>query len=208
MRLNLAILVSGRGSNLKSIAHACQETDYPARIAIVISNHPSVPALSIARTFGIDTHCVDSAEYGTRVAHEHALHDALRPHTPDLLCLAGYDRLLTEEFIASYQGRIINIHPSLLPAYKGLDVHRRVIAAGESSSGCSVHYVVKEMDGGDVIDHISVPVAQDDTPERLAARILEQEHILYPRVIRALSHTWGQPHGHQQEHATPVGKTS
>lgn len=186
-KLNLAILISGRGSNMQALVRACESPDFPARVAVVISNNPDAPGLIFARQAGIPAETVDHRAFGSRDAFEAALRRSLAKHPVDLICLAGFMRVLGADFTGAWPGRIINIHPSLLPAYKGLNVHERVLADGCTESGCTVHYVTPELDAGPVILQQSVPVLPGDTPETLAARVLEQEHAIYPEAVRMLA---------------------
>ena len=158
--------------------------DHPARPCLVVSNRPGAAGLERARALGIATQLVDHTAFSGREGFEAALDAALRRAAPDILCLAGFMRILTPGFIDLWQGRILNIHPSLLPKYKGLDTHARAIAAGDEIAGCSVHEVTPELDGGPVLGQAVVPVLPGDTPARLAARILPLEHRLYPGVLR------------------------
>jgi phosphoribosylglycinamide formyltransferase-1 len=186
-RLKLAILISGRGSNMQALIEACAQDDFPAQVAVVISNRPNAQGLQKAAAAGIDTVIVDHKDYAGRDAFEHALDKALRRYAPDIICLAGFMRLISAGLIGGWEGRIVNIHPSLLPAYKGLDTHRRVLQDKKTQTGCTVHYVVPEMDSGPVILQRTVDVLPDDTPETLSARVLEQEHIAYPAAIRLIA---------------------
>jgi len=186
-RIRLAVLISGRGSNLQSIIDAAQEPDFPAEIAVVISNKSGALGLERAAEAGIKTHVVPHKDYETKEEFEQALLRTLAPYEVDLICLAGFMRILSPHFIAHWEERLINIHPSLLPDYKGLHTHERVIADKRDTSGCTVHYVVPEMDAGPIIVQKSVPVHADDTPDTLAERVLEQEHIAYPEAIRIVA---------------------
>lgn len=185
-KLNLAILISGRGSNMQALIHACARPDFPAQVAIVISNRPAAAGLAVAAQAGVETAVVDHNSYPDKAAFEQALQAALARHDVDLICLAGFMRILSADFIRRWQGQIINIHPSLLPAYKGLDTHARALADGARESGCSVHFVTPEMDAGPVILQKKVPVFAGDTAETLAARVLEQEHIAYPEAVKLI----------------------
>lgn len=153
-KLKLAVLISGRGSNLQSLIDACAHPDFPARIAIVISNIPGVQGLERARRAGLPHLVVDHKLHADRASFETSLHAALQPYEPDLICLAGFMRILTPLFLDHWHGRIINIHPSLLPDYKGLDTHARALADGRAEAGCTVHHVTPEMDSGDIIVQI------------------------------------------------------
>lgn len=177
---SIVVLISGRGSNLRAIV----EAGLPARIAAVISNNPGAAGLEFARARGIPTAVVDHRGHARREDFDALLREAIDAHVPDLVVLAGFMRVLTEGFVNHYRGRLINIHPSLLPLFPGLDTHRRALAAGVRLHGCTVHFVTPTVDHGPIIAQAAVPVREDDTPETLAARVLEQEHRLYPQVIR------------------------
>jgi phosphoribosylglycinamide formyltransferase-1 len=181
----VAILISGRGSNMVALIDAAKVKDFPAEIALVVSNEPAAQGLERARTDGIVTAVVDHRPYGQdRAAFERALQAAIEPHRIDLICLAGFMRLLTPWFIGQWQGRLLNIHPALLPAFKGLDTHARALAAGATQHGATVHFVVPEMDSGPIIMQEAVPVLPDDTKASLAARVLAAEHRIYPQALR------------------------
>ncbi len=185
--LTLAILISGRGSNMEALIKACADPAFPARAAVVIANNPGAEGLAKAQAAGVDTAVVDYRAYEDKRGFEQGLTQALEGRGIDLICLAGFMRLLSAEFISGWENRIINIHPSLLPAYKGLNVHERVLADGAEESGCTVHYVIPEMDAGPAIVQRAVPVMPEDTPGTLAARILAQEHIAYPEAVRLIA---------------------
>lgn len=185
--LNLAILVSGRGSNMDALVTACADPAFPARISVVISNRPDALALAKAAAAGIATDIVDHTLYKTKADFEGALGEALAAHDVDLICLAGFMRLLSADFVNRWPDRIVNIHPSLLPAYKGLHTHERALADGVAEAGCTVHFVRPAMDDGPVIVQKSVPVLPGDTADSLAARVLAQEHIAYPEAIRLIA---------------------
>ncbi|MBV9630981.1 MAG: phosphoribosylglycinamide formyltransferase [Xanthobacteraceae bacterium] len=188
MRKRTAILISGRGSNMSALIDAAKAPDYPAEIALVVSNNPDAPGLARAREAGITTAAIDHRPFGKdRAGFETALQSILDAHGIELVCLAGFMRLLTAEFVAKWQGRMINIHPALLPAFKGLDTHARAIAAGAKTHGATVHFVVPEMDSGPIIAQAAVPVLADDTPERLAARVIVVEHKIYAAALRAVA---------------------
>lgn len=183
-RMRTAVFISGRGSNMQSLVHAAKAQDYPADIVLVISNRPEATGLEFARAHGITAMAVDHETYGKdRTAFEAELHKILLQHNIELVCLAGFMRLLTADFVNRWAGRMLNIHPALLPAYKGLHTHERALADGATQHGCTVHFVVPEMDEGPVILKRAVPVLPDDTPETLAARVLKQEHIAYPEAL-------------------------
>jgi phosphoribosylglycinamide formyltransferase 1 len=189
MKKRVAILISGRGSNMTALIEAARAEDYPAEIALVISNQPQAVGLDRARSFGIPTMVIDhTLSDGDRSAFEQTLDQTLRDHTIDLICLAGFMRLLTPWFVLRWSGRMLNIHPSLLPQFKGLDTHRRALEAGAERHGATVHFVVAEMDAGPIVAQESIAVRADDTEETLAARVLELEHRIYPRALRAVAH--------------------
>lgn len=184
MTKRVAILISGGGSNMASLAQT-MVGDHPARPCLVASNVPGAGGLAKADALGIPTACVDHKLFkGDRTAFEEALHDALSAHTPDIICLAGFMRILSADFMSQWEGRMLNIHPSLLPLYKGLNTHARAIEAGDTHAGCTVHEVTAALDDGPILGQARVPIAQDDTPDTLAARILPFEHRLYPAVLR------------------------
>jgi phosphoribosylglycinamide formyltransferase-1 len=188
IKKRVAILISGRGSNMAALIEAAKAEDYPAEIVIVLSNRPDAEGLSRAREAGIATAVVDHRTFDAdRAAFEHAVDDTLRTHRVELICLAGFMRLLTPWFINRWGGRILNIHPALLPEFKGLDTHRRALAAGTKRHGATVHFVVEETDSGPIISQQSVPVLEGDTEETLAARVLEVEHRIYPEALRQVA---------------------
>ena len=176
----IVILISGRGSNMEALLAA----RLPARVAAVISNNPQARGLGIARDRGIAVAAVDHRAFADRPAFDVALAAAIDRHRPDLVALAGFMRILTPSFIERYSGRIMNIHPSLLPAFPGLHTHRRALAAGVRIHGCTAHFVTTDLDSGPVIVQAAVPVQPGDTEEQLAARVLVQEHRIYPQAIR------------------------
>jgi formyltetrahydrofolate-dependent phosphoribosylglycinamide formyltransferase len=182
----IAILISGRGSNMAALIEAAQAPDYPAEIALVIANRADAPGLEIARGHGVEARAIPSKPFGKdREAHEQAVDAALAAQRINLICLAGYMRLLTPYFVNRWAGRILNIHPSLLPKYPGLDTHARALAAGEPEHGCTVHLVTETMDDGPILAQGTVPILPGDTAASLAARVLEQEHRLYPAALAA-----------------------
>jgi phosphoribosylglycinamide formyltransferase 1 len=188
MRKRTAILISGRGSNMIALIEAARDPAYPAEIALVVSNNPDAPGLARAREAGITTAAIDHRPFGKdRTGFEAALQSVLEAHSIELVCLAGFMRLLTAEFVSKWQGRMINIHPALLPDFKGLDTHARAIAAGAKTHGATVHFVVPEMDSGPIIAQAAVPVRADDTPQTLAARVIVVEHKIYPAALRAVA---------------------
>ncbi|QXT38736.1 phosphoribosylglycinamide formyltransferase [Gymnodinialimonas ceratoperidinii] len=183
MSKRVAILISGSGSNMVSLANS-MTGDHPARPCVVVSNVPGVAGLQKAKDLGIATACVDHKPFGKdRDGFEKALSEVLRDHAPDIICLAGFMRILTPGFVADWEGRMLNIHPSLLPLYKGLNTHARAIAAGDAEAGCTIHEVTAALDDGPILGQARVAVAPDDTPDTLAARILPWEHRLYPAVL-------------------------
>ena len=181
---NIVILISGRGSNMMAIAQACASEGWNARIAAVISNKPDAPGLADAARRGIATAVVDHRAHADRAAFDTALAEAIDAFAPDLVVLAGFMRILSAEFVNRYAARMLNIHPSLLPAFSGLHTHRRAIAAGCKLAGATVHVVTPELDHGPIVAQAAVPVLEGDTEETLAARVTAAEHILYPRVVR------------------------
>ncbi len=182
MKKKLAVLLSGRGSNFEAIARAVREGKIDAEIAVVISNRPDARGLERAREMGIPSLCVPSRGV-TREEYDEKLIEELRRHNPDLICLAGFMRLLSPAFIAAFRGRILNIHPSLLPAFPGLNAQRQAFDHGVRFTGCTVHFVDEGLDSGPIVMQAAVPVRDDDTVETLAERILEAEHATYPRAI-------------------------
>lgn len=190
----IAILISGRGSNMRALIESCAQPDYPARIALVLSNNPDAPGLDVAREAGLAAHAIDHRPYGRdREAHERALDAALRVAGVEYICLAGYMRLLTPFLTSAWADRMLNIHPSLLPAFPGLHTHERALENGTRIHGCTVHWVTQGMDEGPVIGQAAVPVLDDDTPDTLAARVLRQEHRLYPAALLRVLDPAGAP---------------
>ena len=184
MTRRVAILISGGGSNMVSLVDS-MTGDHPARPVLVLANSADAGGLEKARARGIPTAVVDHRPFkGDRVAFEAALQAELERHAPDIICLAGFMRVLTEGFVRHWQGRMLNIHPSLLPKYRGLNTHARALEAGDAQAGCTVHEVTAELDDGPVLGQARVDVLPDDTPESLAARVLTMEHALYPAVLR------------------------
>jgi len=186
-KLKLAVPISGRGSNLKSLIDATSAPDYPATIALVISNIADAPGLDYAKNSGIPNVTIKHKDFPDRISFDQAMTQAAEDKDTDLICLAGFMRLLSTQFVEHWHNRLINIHPSLLPAFKGLNVHENVIASGVRFSGCSVHYVRSEMDNGPIIAQSVVPVAFKDTASSLAERVLAQEHIIYPLAIKLIA---------------------
>ncbi|MEO5844416.1 MAG: phosphoribosylglycinamide formyltransferase [Caldimonas sp.] len=180
---NIVILVSGRGSNMEAIVRACADERWDARIAAVVSNRADAAGLGFARERGIATDVVDHRAFATRTAFDDALAERIEHHRADIVALAGFMRILGAAFVRRFDGRLVNIHPSLLPAFPGLDTHRRAIEAGCKASGATVHFVTTDLDHGPIIGQAVVPVLADDSVATLAARILTHEHRLYPRAI-------------------------
>jgi len=183
-RLRLAVLASGRGSNLGAILEACRQDEFPARVVVVVSDRERAPALERARREGVDAVFLDPKAYGDRATYDEALVTTLERYRPGLVCLAGFMRLLSPAFVSAWAGRLMNVHPSLLPAFPGLHPHRQALAYGVKVSGATVHFVDDGVDTGPVILQASVAVRPDDTEDTLSARILAEEHRLYPEAIR------------------------
>ena len=185
--MRIAVLISGRGSNLKALIDACAARGYPAKIGLVLSNRPDASGLVHAEEAGIPYKVIDHKQFKTREAFDAELHRALTTSEVDLVCNAGFMRILTDEFVHQWRDRLLNIHPSLLPAFKGLHVHQRAIDAGVRISGATVHFVRPEMDEGPIVAQVAVPVLPDDTAQTLAERILKAEHRLYPFALRLVA---------------------
>ena len=185
--MKVAVLISGRGSNLKSLIDASSAPDYPAEIVLVISNFARAGGLDFARTSNIPSAVIPHGDFASRAEFDKVLDARLREAAVDLVCLAGFMRILGDEFVRKWQDRMINVHPSLLPAFKGTEIHEQAIDAGVRISGCTVHYVIPELDAGPPIAQAAVPVHAHDTPETLAARVLEAEHKLYPLAVRMIA---------------------
>jgi phosphoribosylglycinamide formyltransferase-1 len=181
---NIVILISGRGSNMEAIVRAQQAQRWPARIAAVISNKASAPGLVFAQTHGIPTAVVDNKAYASREAFDDALRETIDGFAPDLVVLAGFMRILTVPFVEHYAGRMLNIHPSLLPLFPGLHTHRQALAAGVREHGATVHFVTAELDHGPSVLQTRIPVLPGDTEESLAERLLAEEHSIYPQAVR------------------------
>jgi len=181
------VLISGRGTNLQALIDAAAKPDFPAEIALVLSNVADAPGLQRAAKAGIATKTIPHRGHGSREAFDILVDAALREANIDLVCLAGFMRVLSDSFVRRWEGKLINIHPSLLPAFKGLDVHQRVLDAGVTISGCTVHFVVTELDSGPIIAQAAVPVLTGDDEEALAARTLEAEHKIYPMALGLLA---------------------
>ncbi len=186
-KLKLGVLISGRGSNLQSLIDATQDDSFPAEIVMVISNVPDVAGLVRAAKANISTAVINHQDFDDREPFEDVLHDALSEAGVKLVCLAGFMRILTDGFVSRWLDKMINIHPSLLPSFKGLHTHERAIEAGVRFSGCTIHFVRPEMDDGPIIAQATVPIRQDDTPDALAARVLVEEHKIYPLAVRMIA---------------------
>jgi phosphoribosylglycinamide formyltransferase 1 len=187
-RKRVAVLISGRGSNMAALIEAAKDKSYPAEIAVVMSNRADAGGLLVARAEGIDTAVVDHVEFGKdRAGFERALQAALDKHAIDIVCLAGFMRLLSPDFVGHWQNRMLNIHPALLPAFKGLDTHKRALEAHAKIHGATVHFVVPEMDSGPIVAQGAVAVHKDDSEETLSARVLAVEHRIYPLALKLLA---------------------
>ncbi|MBF0251213.1 MAG: phosphoribosylglycinamide formyltransferase, partial [Alphaproteobacteria bacterium] len=185
--LKLAVLISGRGSNLQALIDACQDETFPAEIVLVLSNKDDAYGLERARVAGIPTAVLNHKAYADRESFDAAMTEKIVEAGAEFVCLAGFMRLLSDDFVRAWRDRLINIHPSLLPSFKGLHVHERVIEEGARFSGCTVHFVRPAMDEGPIIVQAVVPVQADDTPDALAARILKQEHVIYPLAVKLIA---------------------
>jgi phosphoribosylglycinamide formyltransferase-1 len=183
-RRRVGILISGRGSNMRALIEAARAPDYPAEIVLVISNEPDAAGLEFARAHGIATAVVNHRDFSSRDAFAAALEGALGAAKVEIVCLAGFMRMLADSFVERWRGRMINVHPSLLPAFKGLDTHARALAAGAKAHGCTVQFVVPELDAGPSILQAEVPVLPGDDEQSLAARVLREEHRIFPEALR------------------------
>ncbi len=185
MKRRVGILISGRGSNMAALINAAADPAYPVEIVLVVSNRPDAAGLGLARDAGVAAQAIDHRGFGgDRAAHEAVIDGALQEAGVEIVCLAGYMRLLMPRLIDAWQGRMLNIHPSLLPAFPGLHTHERVLAAGAKLHGCTVHLVTQAMDEGPILAQAAVPVLPGDTADELAARVLVQEHLIYPLALR------------------------
>ena len=182
-RKRVVVMISGRGSNLGALISASMASDYPCRIVGVVSDRPDAAGLQLAADYDIETHVVERKDHADRAAHEDAIQAVLETMQPDIVCLAGYMRLLSGDFVSRWMGSMINIHPSLLPSFKGLDTHARALGAGVKLHGCTVHVVRPDMDAGPIIAQSAVPVLDGDDPDTLAERVLAAEHALYPHAL-------------------------
>ena len=187
-RRRTAVLISGRGSNMEALVAAARAPDYPAEIVLVLSNNAEAGGLETARAAGITARAIDHRPFGRdRAAHEAEINRALQEAGIEIVCLAGYMRLLSPFLVSAWAGRMLNIHPSLLPAHKGLYTHERAIEAGDAEHGCTVHLVTEDLDSGPILAQARVPVLPGDTPKALAERVLVEEHKLYPAALRAFA---------------------
>jgi phosphoribosylglycinamide formyltransferase-1 len=197
----IVILISGRGSNMEAIVEAARREGWDAQVAAVISNRPQAGGLRFAQAHGVATAAVDHKAFAERDAFDSALADAIDAHNPDLVVLAGFMRILGEAFVRRYEGRMLNIHPSLLPSFTGLHTHQRAIEAGCKAHGATVHFVTPALDHGPIVAQAVVPVLPDDTEETLSARVLQREHAMYPRAVRWFVHGELRVHGGIVTHA-------
>jgi phosphoribosylglycinamide formyltransferase-1 len=186
-KVRTAVLISGRGSNLASLIDACQAPDFPAEIVLVFSNVETAAGLNVAREAGIAAACVSHKAFESREAFDAQIDEALMAARVELVCEAGFMRIHSDGFVRKWEGRMINIHPSLLPAFKGIRVHQQALDAGVRITGCTVHFMVPELDSGPIIAQAAVPVMVGDTKETLSARVLEAEHRLYPEALRLVA---------------------
>jgi phosphoribosylglycinamide formyltransferase 1 len=186
-RARVGVLISGRGSNMEALIEASRAEDCPYEVVLVLSDNPDAPGLDRARELGVEAKAIDRRLHGKdREAHERVIDEALRQAGVEYVALAGYMRVLTPFLVGAWQGRMVNIHPSLLPKYPGLDTHRRALDAGDVEAGCTVHLVTNDLDGGPILGQISVPVLPEDDEHTLAQRVLAEEHRLYPQALAQL----------------------
>ncbi len=186
-KVTTAVLISGRGSNMETLIKAAQHENYPAEVVLVVSNRPKAAGLAKAKALGIPAVCLDHTDFACRKDFEQALHEILTRADIQLVCCAGFMRVLTPWLTSRWGGRMLNIHPSLLPKYKGLETHKRALENGDTVHGCTVHYVSEELDGGDIIAQAQIDVTEDDTPETLAERLIPIEHTLYVTALRSVA---------------------
>jgi len=186
-RKRVAILISGRGSNMSALIKAAKSKNYPAEIALVISNRPEAKGLELAQAESIPARVIDHKTFPSREEFDASIDRELKAAKIDLVCLAGFMRVFTDEFVERWHGRMLNIHPSLLPAFKGTDTHRHALLAKVDTHGATVHFVVPELDSGPIVTQAEVPVLADDTEEKLAARVLKVEHKIYPAALKMLA---------------------
>ncbi len=183
-KTRVAVLISGSGSNLQALIDAAASDDFPAEIFLVLGNKSDAYGLKRAENAGIATEVISHKDFSDREAFDDAMHEILLAYDIEMVCLAGFMRILSDGFTRKWEGKMLNIHPSLLPKYKGLHTHRRALEAGDEEAGCSVHWVTAELDAGPILGQACVPILEGDTEESLAARVLEQEHRLYPECLR------------------------
>lgn len=186
-KLKLGVMISGSGTNLQALIDACTDSDYPAEISIVIANRPDALGLLRAEKAGIEAMCIDHTQFADRAEFENAIHNSLKEHDVELVCLAGFMRILNADFVNRWKDRMINIHPSLLPSYKGLHTHARAIEDGVRFGGCTIHYVRPEMDDGPIIMQAAVPISANETEKSLADKVLQYEHKMYPEAVRLIA---------------------
>lgn len=186
-RKRVSVLFSGRGSNMASLIKAGMAADYPAIVTHAMTNRPEAAGIEIAERHDIPVSVVDHADFASREAHEAAMIAEIKTHRPDIICLAGFMRILTEGFVRQFRAKLLNIHPSLLPAFKGVDTHHRALVEGVRIHGATVHFVDESVDGGPIVAQIAVPVRADDDDDSLAARVLEAEHQLYPHALQLVA---------------------
>lgn len=203
-KTRIAVLISGGGSNLQALIDACADPFFPAQIVCVISNNPDAGGLNRAANAGIQTMVINHRDYTSREAFDVAMQAALVKAEAQIVCLAGFMRLLTPAFVRVWEGKMLNIHPSLLPSFKGLDTHQQALDAGVKWHGCTVHLVVPEMDAGPIVVQAVVPVLPDDTVQTLGARVLEQEHLIYPQALKWLAQGSLEVDGQRVTLKTPV----
>ncbi|MET3559891.1 phosphoribosylglycinamide formyltransferase-1 [Bartonella japonica] len=184
MKKKIIVFISGNGSNMVALAEASKQKDYPAEIIAVICDNPHAMGIEKAHNYNLPIHIIDRKNYPTKEAHEESILAVLAKYQPDLICFAGYMRLISPHFVKLYEERILNIHPSLLPSFKGLNTHERVLEAGIKITGCTIHLVTEEMDAGKILAQAAVPVCRNDTVDILAQRVLKAEHKLYPEALK------------------------
>ena len=204
--MKIAILISGRGSNMRALLDACTQADYPAECVLVLSNRPDAAGLKVAEAYDIPTQVIDHTRFADRTAFEDALDSALNEAGAELICLAGFMRLLGSDFVNRWRDKILNVHPSLLPAYRGLHTHERVLEDGVRFTGCTIHFVRPEMDDGPILFQACVPVMPDDTPEILEDRVLDWEHKLYVDAVRIVAEGRLRISGRVVQFDDPAGK--
>ncbi|ATP12476.1 phosphoribosylglycinamide formyltransferase [Bartonella henselae] len=185
MKKQIVVFISGNGSNMVALVKASKQKEYPAEIIAVICDNPHAKGIEKARDNHLPIHIIDRKDYPTKEAYEESIFKVLAKYQPDLICFAGYMRLISSRFVKLYEGKILNIHPSLLPSFKGLKTHERVLQAGVKITGCTVHLVTEDMDSGKILAQAAVPICPNDTADSLAQRVLKAEHKLYPEALKA-----------------------